>query len=128
VAAGTFAIAGALPLALLVGNAVALGGLFGDTGVDWWLYPLLVAPILQLGAAIALLTGRSWRLLALACLPATAFFGYLMYLLVAEGPGHGLGWSSFALGAPVLALLLALLPSPRRWVGARQRAAIRAAG
>jgi hypothetical protein len=126
-AAGTLAIAGALPLALLVGNAVALGGLYGDTGVDWWLYPLLLAPILQLGGAIALLSGRSWRLLALACLPATAFFGYLMYLLVADGPDHGLGWYSFALGAPLLAVLLVLLPPPRRWVGARRRAAIRAA-
>jgi hypothetical protein len=128
VAAGTFAIAGALPLALLVGSAVALGGLSGDQGVDWWLYPLLLAPILQLGGAIALLTGRSWRLLALACLPATAFFGYLLYQLAAEGPGRGLGWYSFALGAPLLALLLVLPPSPRRWVAARRRAALRAAG
>ena len=66
-------------------------------------------------------------LLALACLPATAFFGYVMYLLVADGPDHGLGWYSFALGAPLLAVLLVLLPQPRRWVGARRRAAIRAA-
>jgi hypothetical protein len=123
VAAGTLAIAGALPLALLVGDAVALGGLFDGSGVDWWLYPLLVAPILQLGGAIALLTGRSWQLLALACLPATAFFGYLMYLLAADAPGHGLGGYSFALGAPLLALVLLLLPSPRQWVAARRRAA-----
>jgi hypothetical protein len=128
VAAGAFAIAGALPLALLVGSAVALGGLEGDKGVEWWLYPLLVAPILLLGGAVALLSGRSWRLLALACLPATAFFGYLMYLLAADGPERGLGWYSFALGAPVLALLLVVLPPPRRWVAARRRAGRRAAG
>lgn len=128
VAAGTFAIAGALPLALLVGSAVALGGLEGDRGVDWWLYPLLLAPILQLGGAVALLTGRSWWLLALACLPATAFFGYLMYLLAVDGQDRGLGWYSFALGAPLLALVLVVLPSPRRWVAARRRAALRAAG
>lgn len=128
VAAGTFAIAGALPLALLVGSAVALGGLEGDRGVEWWLYPLLLAPVLQLWGAVALLTGRSWRLLALTCLPATVFFGYLMYLLVADGPDRGLGWYSFALGAPLVALVLVVLPSPRRWVDARRRALVRAAG
>jgi hypothetical protein len=128
VAAGTFAIAGALPLALLVGSAVALGGLDGDNGVDWWLYPLLLAPVLQLGGAVALLSGRSWQLLALACLPASVFFGYLLYELAAEGPERGLGWYSFALGAPVLALLLVCLPSPRQWVAGRRRAALRAAG
>lgn len=128
VAAGTFAIAGALPLALLVGSAVALGGLEGTKGVEWWLYPLLVAPILLMGGAIALLSGRSWRLLALACLPAIAFFGYLMAQLAVDGPEHGLGWYSFALGAPLVALILVLLPSPRRWVAARRRAAVRAAG
>jgi hypothetical protein len=87
---------------------VAIGGLSGDQGVDWWLYPLLLAPILQLGGAIALLTGRSWRPLALACLPATAFFGYLLYQL----------------GAPLLALLLVLPPSPRRWAGAGRLCAL----
>jgi hypothetical protein len=125
-AAGTFAIAGALPLALLVGSAVALGGLSGDRGVEWWLYPLLLAPVLQLGGAVALLTGRSWRLLALACLPATAFFGYLLVQLAVDGPGRGLGWYSFALGAPLIGLVLVLLPSPRSWVDGRRRAAIRA--
>jgi hypothetical protein len=126
VAAGTFAIAGALPLALLVGSAVALGGLEGDKGVEWWLYPMLLSPILLLAGAVALLSGRSWRFLALACLPATAFFGYLMYLLAVDGPERGLGWYSFALGAPVVALVLVVLPSPRRWVAQRRRAALRA--
>jgi hypothetical protein len=121
-AAGTFGIAGALPLALLVGNAVALGGLRDDAGVQWWLYPLLVAPILQLWAAILLLTGRSWRFLALACLPGIAFFGYLMYLLATDGPDKGLGWYSFALGAPLLALALTVLPPVRQWVAFRRRA------
>jgi hypothetical protein len=123
VAAGVLGIAGALPLALLVGNAVALGGFWADTRVEWWLYPLLAAPILQLWGAIALLNGRSWRLLVLTCLPGTALFGYLAYLLAVDGSGRGLGWYSLALAAPVPALLLAMLPSVRQWVATRRRAA-----
>lgn len=121
--AGVLGIAGALPLALLVGNAVALGGLWADTGVEWWLYPLLAAPILQLWGAIALLSGRSWLLLVLTCLPGTALFGYLVYVLAVDGSGRGLGWYSFALAAPVPAMLLAMLPSVRHWVAARRRSA-----
>lgn len=126
VAAGVLGIGGALPLALLVGNSVALGGLGGATGVQWWLYPLLVAPVLQLWGAISLLSGRSWVLLVLTCLPGTAVFGYLLYLLAVDGRGGGLGWYSLALGAPLLALLLALLPPVRSWVADRRRAVGRA--
>ncbi|MGZ4541159.1 MAG: hypothetical protein ACXVX8_00065 [Blastococcus sp.] len=122
VVAGVLGIAGALPLALLVGNAVALGGLWDNTGVQWWLYPLLVAPVAQLWGAIALLRGRSWLVLALSCLPGTVFFIYLVYLLAADGSGHGLGWYSLALGVPLLALLLTLLPPVRRWVTGRRAA------
>jgi uncharacterized membrane protein len=96
--------------------------------VEWWLYPLLLAPVLLLAGAVALLSGRSWRFLALACLPAIAFFGYLIYLLAVDGPERGLGWYSLALGAPLLALLLVVQPSPRRWVAIRRRAALRAGG
>jgi hypothetical protein len=91
--------------------------------VQWWLYPLLLAPAAQLWGAAALLSGRSWRVLALACLPGSAFFGYLVQLLAVDGSGRGLGWYSLALGAPLLALLFTLLPPVRRWVAGRRRAA-----
>jgi hypothetical protein len=117
--AGALGIAGTLPLALLVGAAVALGGLWADTGVQWWLYPLLAAPLLQLWGAIALLIGRSWLLLVLTCLPGTALLGYLVYeQLIHE---QGMGWYTPALGAPLVALLLAGLPPVRRWVASRRR-------
>jgi hypothetical protein len=129
VLAGVLGIAGTLPLALLVGSAVAHGGLEGQTGVAWWLYPLLVAPILELWGAIELLTGRSWLLQVLFCLPGTALFGYLVYTAflapVAPSGGEGLGWYSFALAVPLPALLLAGLPPVRRWVAARRRTAPR---
>lgn len=123
VVAGVLGIAGALPLALLVGDAVAFGGLWDTTGVKWWLYPLLAAPVAQLWGAIRLLSGRSWRVLALACLPGSAFFGYLVSVLAVDGTGRGLGWFTLALGAPLLALLLTLLPPVRQWVAGRRRAA-----
>jgi hypothetical protein len=128
VLAGVLGIAGTLPLALLVGSAVALGGLEGETGVSWWLYPLLVAPILQLWGAIALLTGRSWLVQVLACLPGTALFGYLMYttfLATGDSSTAGLGWYTLALAAPLPALLLAASPPVRRWVAVRRRRATR---
>lgn len=118
-AAGTLGIAGTLPLALLVGAAVALGGLWGDTGVEWWLYPLLAAPLLQLWGAIELLIGRSWWLLVVTCLPGAALLAYLVVEQVVND--QGMGWYTPALGAPVLALLLAGLPAVRRWVASRRR-------
>jgi hypothetical protein len=121
-AAGILGIAGAIPLALFVGAAVGLGGLSGDDSVEWWLYPLLAAPVAQLGGAIELLSGRSWRLLVLACLPATALFGYLLYAFSLDGDRLGLGYYTLLLGATVPALVLAALPSVRRWVAGRRRA------
>jgi hypothetical protein len=120
--AGVLGVAGALPLALFVGTAVALGGLWADTHVEWWLYPLLAAPVAQLAGAIALLSGRSWWLLVVCCLPATGLFGYLVYVLFARGDGLELGLYTFALGASVPAMLLAARPRVRRWVTARRRA------
>jgi hypothetical protein len=117
--AGALGIAGTLPIALLVGAAVALGGLWGDTGVEWWLYPLLAAPLLQLWGAIELLIGRSWWLLVVTCLPGAGLLAYLVYHEVVRG--QGLGWYTPALGAPVLAMLLAALPVVRRWIASRRR-------
>jgi hypothetical protein len=121
-AAGVLGIAGALPLALFVGTAVARGGLWADTHVEWWLYPLLLAPVAQLVGAMALLSGRSWWLLVVCCLPATGLFGYLVYVLVARGDGLELGYYTFALGASPPAMVLAARPRARRWVTARRRA------
>jgi hypothetical protein len=119
--AGALGIAGTLPLAFLVGTAVALGGLWGDTGAEWWLYPLLAAPLLQLWGSIELLIGRIWWLLVVSCLPGTALLGYLVHGQLVHG--QGLGWYTPALGAPVLALLLAGSPGVRRWVASRRQVA-----
>jgi uncharacterized membrane protein len=117
--AGALGIAGTLPLALLVGAAVALGGLWADNGAEWWLYPMLAAPLLQLWGSIELLTGRSWWLLVVGCLPGTGLLAYLIYEQVVRD--QGLGWYTPALAAPVLAMLLATLPVVRRWIASRRR-------
>ena len=93
--------------------------------MEWWLYPLLAAPVAQLWGAIELLSGRaggcwSWP----ACRPS-ALFAYLTYILV-DGDGLGLGYYTLLLALPIPASLLAVLPSVRRWVAGRRRA--RAAG
>jgi hypothetical protein len=119
---GAFGVAGVLPLALLVGAAVALGGLWGDNHVDWWLYPLLAAPALELWGAIWLLTRRSWWLLAVTSLPGVALFGYLVYEWFGGRPDVGLGWYTLGLAGPVIACLCALAPSTRWWVESRRRA------
>lgn len=117
--AGALGIAGTLPIALLVDAAVALGGPWGDTAGPWWLYPMLTAPLLQLWGAVELLIGRSWWLLVVTCLPANGLLWYLGYDEVVREPG--LVWYAPALGAPVLATVLAALPVVRRWIDGRQR-------
>ena len=117
---GAFGVAGVLPLALLVGAAVALGGLWGDNHVDWWLYPMLLAPVLELWGAIWLLTRRSWWLLAVTSLPGVGLFGYLVYEWVTGRPDGGLGWYTLGLAGPVIALCCAGTPSVRQWVHGRR--------
>ena len=109
-----------VPLALLVVAAVALGGLRSDSGAEWWLYPLLAAPLVQLWGAVELLGARSWQVLAAGALPGSALLGWLVAeTVVAEGV-LGLGWWVLALAGSPLTLLLTLLPSVRRWLDARR--------
>ena len=110
-----------LPLALLVVTAVALGGLRSDSGAEWWLYPLLAAPVVQLWGAVELLGGRSWQVLAAGTLPGSALLAWLVTETAVSGGVLGLGWWVLALAGCPLALLLTLLPSVRRWTDARRR-------
>ena len=119
---GAFGVAGVLPLALLVGAAVALGGLWGDDHVDWWLYPMLAAPALELWGAIWLLTRRSWWLLALTSVPGAVLFGYLVYEWFGGRADVGLGWYTLGMAGPVIAFGCAVSPSVRWWVDSRRRA------
>lgn len=119
-AAGVLGLAGALPPAFLAVVVVALGGLSGDTGPDPWTYLLLLAPVLQVWAAVWLLARRGWLPLVLACLPVAAFTGAVVWTAARTGAG-GSGWPLLLLLFPVLAAALALTPRVRGWVAARPR-------
>jgi hypothetical protein len=119
--AALLGLASVVPLALLVVAAVTLGGLRSDAGGEWWLYPLLAAPLVQLWGAVELLGGRSWQILATGTLPGSALLAWLVAETVVSGGVLGLGWWVLALAGSPLTLLLALLPSVRRWVAARRR-------
>ena len=119
-AAGVLGLVGALPPAFLAVVVVALGGLSGDTGPDPWTYLLLLAPVLQVWAAVWLLARRGWLPLVLGCLPVGAFTGAGVWT-AARADAGGAGWPLLLLLFPVLGAALALTPRVRGWVAARPR-------
>ena len=119
--AGVLGIAGVAPLAPLTIAAVMFGGLWGDADVEWWLYVLPLAPVLELWGAIWLLGRRSWRFPALSFVPASAIFAIMVAARLAHQDGLGLGWFSLALVLPLIALILTPMPSVRRWIRTRPR-------
>jgi hypothetical protein len=120
VAAAAFAFVGVLPLLYLALVIWALGGLDADSVGDraWALVPLAAA-VGQVVGGVRLLRRRGWRLLAVSCLPATAFVGWLAAQAVAGGDPISLVSLVLLLGSPVVALVLVLLPQVRHWAGAR---------
>ena len=110
-----------VPLALLVAAAVLLGGLRSDSGAEWWLYPLLAAPLVQLWGVVELVGARSWQVLAAGALPGSALLAWLIAETLVSGGVLGLGWWVLALAGSPVTLLLTLLPSVRRWLEARRQ-------
>ena len=117
--AGILGLVGALPPAFLATVAVALGGLTADAGPDPWTYVLLVVPLLQIWAAVWLLSRRGWLPLVLAVLPVAVLTGAVIWAASATEDAGGLGWPLLMLVAPVLAAVLATTPRVRRWVTGR---------
>ena len=81
----------------------------------------------MLWGAIDLLIGRSWWLLVVSCLPATALLGYLVLpevIWCTSEASAGTRWPSAPRSSP---MLLAALPQVRRWIASRRRYAGRAA-
>jgi len=115
-------------LRALVVAAVALGGVRSESGPEWWLYPLLAAPVLQLWGAVDLIGGRSWQVLAVGCLPGSALLAWLLVETAGDGGVLGLGWWVLALAGSPITLALTLLPPVREWVADCRRAARPAAG
>lgn len=120
-AAGLLSLAGVPPLVMVVIATVAHRSSGGDAGIDWWLYLFLLVPLLQACGAWWLLTGRGRLPLLLSCVPGAALFCYVVWARFGGPADLRPGWMSFALICPVLAIVLALLPSTGKWVSARKR-------
>ena len=120
-AAGVIGIVGVAPLVPLSVAAIMFGGLWGDSHVEWWLYLLPIAPVLELWGAIWLLGRRGWRFPVLSFLPGTAIFGIMLAARPMHEQGLGLGWYVLALVLPLVALVLTPMPSVRQWIRNRPR-------
>ncbi|MCU1606898.1 MAG: hypothetical protein JWP46_3363 [Modestobacter sp.] len=111
------AVVGALPVLYLALVIWALGGLSSDGRDRAWALLPLAAAVAQVWGGVRLLRRRGWRLLAVACVPATAFVGWLVLDSASAGqppPGGPL----LVLLTPVVALGLAVTPRVRAWVQA----------
>jgi hypothetical protein len=116
VGAAVLAVVGALPVLYLALLIWALGGLSSDgRGRAWALLPLAAA-VAQVWGGVRLLRRRGWRLLAVACGPATAFVGWLVLASASAGQPPPVG-PLLVLLTPVVALGLAVTPRVRAWVG-----------
>jgi hypothetical protein len=119
VAAAVLAFVGALPVLYLALVIWALGGLSSDGGDRGWALLPLAAALAQVWGGVRLLRGQGWRLLAMACLPATVVVGWLVVDSVSAGQPPPLGPLLLVL-TPVVALGLALTPPVRHWIDARR--------
>ncbi|NEK58535.1 hypothetical protein GCU56_11710 [Geodermatophilus sabuli] len=126
IAAAVLGIAGAMPPAFLAVIAVALGGLSADSGPDPWTYLIVVAPVLQVWAALWLLIRRSWLFLVLAVLPVAVLTGAVIWAGAQAEDVGGSGWPLLLLVLPIAAAVLAQTPRVRRWVAGRPQRTRRA--
>jgi hypothetical protein len=119
VLAAVLGLVGAIPTGFLAVIAVALGGLTSDAGPDVWTYLLVVAPLLQVCAAVWLLARRGWLLTVLAVLPVAALTGAVVWAATGTADAGNPALPLLLLLAPVLAAVLAATPRVRRWVAGR---------
>ncbi len=120
-AAVDLGIIGAIPTGFLAVIAVALGGLTSDAGFDPWAYLLVLAPLVQVGAAIWLLARRGWLPTVLAVLPVAVLTGVVVWTATRTEEAGNPALPLLLLLAPVLAAVLAATPRVRRWVAGRPR-------
>jgi hypothetical protein len=121
-AAVVLAAVGALPVLYVAAVIWLLGGMSADgSGRGWALLPLAGA-VGQVAGAVQLRRRRSWLLLALGCVPAVAFLGWHVLVLVRAAPLET-GPTALLVGVllfPLIALVLAFTAPVRRWVGSRR--------
>ena len=121
VLAAALGLIGAVPTGFLAVIAVALGGLTADAGFDPWAYLLVLAPLVQIWAAIWLLARRGWLPMVIAVIPVAILAGVVVWTAVRTGDAGNPMLPLLLLLAPVIAAVLAATPRVRRWVAGRPR-------
>ena len=121
VLAAALGFIGAFPTGFLAVIAVALGWLTADAGFDPWAYLLVVAPLVQVWAAIWLLARRGWLPTVLAVVPVAVLAGVVVWTATRTEEAGNPALPLLLLLAPVIAAVLATTPRVRRWVGGRPR-------
>ena len=119
--AAALGLIGAVPTGFLAVIAVALGGLTADAGFDPWAYLLVIAPLVQIWAAIWLLARRGWLPMVIAVVPVAVLAGVVVWTATRTEEAGNPALPLLLLLAPVVAAVLAATPRVRRWVAARPR-------
>ncbi|MGY1793777.1 hypothetical protein ACI796_07290 [Geodermatophilus sp. SYSU D00525] len=121
IAAAAVGALGVLPLALVTVLPFVLGGVQSDDVRDWWVYALLLLPVIQLFGVVWLVSRRGrWPLL----LGAVASLGFaLLVVATAVAVGEDVGVAPFVVAVcPLVAAGLALSPRVSAWLAGRRRA------
>jgi hypothetical protein len=119
--AGVLGLVGAFPTGFLAVIAVALGGLTADAGFDPWAYLLVVAPLVQIWAAVWLLARRGWLPMVVAVVPVAVLAGVVVWTATGTEDAGNPALPLLLLVVPVLAAVMAATPRVRRWVAGRPR-------
>ena len=120
IAAAAIGALGVLPLALVTVLPFLLGGVQSDNVRDWWVYALLLLPVLQVFGVVWLVTRRGrWPLVA-GAVASLAFA--LLVIGTAVSVGADVGATPVVVAVcPLIAAGLALSPRVTAWLAGGRR-------
>jgi hypothetical protein len=116
--AGICGVVGIVPLLLMALLLFALGGLSSDSAREPWVWLILLAPVVQLLAAMWLFSRRGWVPLVLAVLPAAGLTWAIYWSARTDDDPVGVGPLLIVL-FPLLAAGFAVARPTRQWVAGR---------
>ncbi|GAB3303390.1 hypothetical protein GCM10027451_08310 [Geodermatophilus aquaeductus] len=121
IAAAGIGALGVLPLTLVTVLPFLLGGVQSDDIRDWWVYALLLLPVLQVFGVVWLVSRRGrWPLVAGAV--ASLVFA-LLVIGTAVSVGSDVGATPVIVAVcPLVAAVLAFHPRVTAWLAGRRRA------
>ncbi len=116
--AGICGVVAIVPLLLMALLLFAIGGFSSDAAREPWVWLVFLAPVVQLVAALWLLTRRGWVPLVLAVLPSVALTWLIYGAAREEDEAVGVGPLLIVL-FPLLAAGFAVARPTRAWLAAR---------